>query len=83
MRETWRFLIGDELIEILGAEVVDEETANAIVMEMGEREVMPVVPDANVIADLKRIILPEEAVAVAGKRRTWFGLPVSLLRKAG
>src|SRR5690606_16788909 len=40
-------------------------------------------PDANVIADLKRIILPEEAVAVAGKRRAWFGLPFGLPRKAG
>ena len=40
-------------------------------------------PDANVIADLKRIILPEEAAAVAGKQRTLFGLPLGLLRRAG
>ena len=30
-------LAGDELIEILGTEVVDEETANAIVMEARRR----------------------------------------------
>jgi N utilization substance protein A len=30
-------LAGDELVEILGAETVDEETANAIVMEARRR----------------------------------------------
>jgi N utilization substance protein A len=30
-------LAGDELVEILGAEAVDEETANAIVMEARRR----------------------------------------------
>jgi pilus assembly protein CpaE len=35
-------------------------------------------PNANVITDLKRIILPEEVAAAAPKRRSLFGL-----RKAG
>ena len=38
---------------------------------------------ANVIADLKKIILPEETVAVPKKSRSLFGLGRGLLRKAG
>ncbi|MDP3897510.1 MAG: response regulator [Mesorhizobium sp.] len=40
-------------------------------------------PDANVIADLKRIILPEEAAAIARKPKSLFGRGMGLLRKAG
>lgn len=40
-------------------------------------------PNANVVNDLKRIILPEEAVVVAKKSRSLFGLGKGLLRKAG
>ena len=40
-------------------------------------------PEANVIADLRRIILPEEAAAATGKQRSLFGLPLGFLRKAG
>ncbi|MBN9493168.1 hypothetical protein J0H33_07465 [bacterium] len=39
-------------------------------------------PDANVVQDLKRIILPEEA-EVAVKKRSFFSLPLSLGKKAG
>jgi pilus assembly protein CpaE len=40
-------------------------------------------PNANVVNDLKRIILPEEAVAAAKKSRSLFGIGKGLLRKAG
>jgi pilus assembly protein CpaE len=40
-------------------------------------------PNANVVNDLKRIILPEEAVAQPKKQRSLFGLGRGLLRKAG
>lgn len=40
-------------------------------------------PEANVIMDLKRIILPEEAAASARKHRSLFGRGLSLLRNAG
>jgi pilus assembly protein CpaE len=39
-------------------------------------------PDANVVQDLKRIILPEEA-EVATKKRAFFSLPIGLKKKAG
>src|SRR6185312_5995695 len=39
-------------------------------------------PEANVLQDLKRIILPEEA-EVATKTRSFFSLPGRLRRKAG
>ncbi len=38
-------------------------------------------PIANVIADLKRIILPEEAAVAAPKSRSLFSLGKGLLRK--
>jgi pilus assembly protein CpaE len=38
--------------------------------------------NANVINDLKRIILPEEA-EVATKKRSLFSLPLGLMKKAG
>ena len=37
----------------------------------------------SIVNDLKRIILPEEAAAVAKKSRSLFGLGKGLLRKAG
>ena len=40
-------------------------------------------PKANVVNDLKRIILPEEAAAPAKKSRSLLGLGRGLLRKAG
>jgi pilus assembly protein CpaE len=40
-------------------------------------------PNANVVNDLKRIILPEEAVVATKKSRSLFGLGKGLLRKAG
>jgi pilus assembly protein CpaE len=40
-------------------------------------------PNANVVSDLKRIILPEEAVAAVKKSRSLFGIGKGLLRKAG
>ncbi|TJV05623.1 MAG: response regulator receiver protein, partial [Mesorhizobium sp.] len=41
-------------------------------------------PNANVVNDLKRIILPEEAVAIGAKSKSLFGLGRGLLkRKAG
>jgi len=41
-------------------------------------------PNANVINDLKKIILPEEAVATPEKSRSLFGIGRGLLkRKAG
>ncbi|MGE0499725.1 MAG: CpaE family protein [Rhizobiaceae bacterium] len=40
-------------------------------------------PNANVIADLKRIILPEEVGAARPKRRSLFGLGGGFMRKAG
>ena len=39
-------------------------------------------PEANVVNDLKKIILPEEAVATTQKSRSLFGFGKSLLRKA-
>jgi pilus assembly protein CpaE len=39
-------------------------------------------PEANVLQDLKRIILPEEA-EVATKKRSLFSLPLGLMKKAG
>jgi pilus assembly protein CpaE len=39
-------------------------------------------PDANVVQDLKRIILPEEAV-VATKKRSFFSFPIGLRKKVG
>ncbi len=39
--------------------------------------------EANVINDLKRIILPEEAVSEAPKRKTLLGLGKGLFKKAG
>jgi pilus assembly protein CpaE len=39
-------------------------------------------PDANVINDLKKIILPEEVLATAQKSRSLFSLGKGLLRKA-
>jgi pilus assembly protein CpaE len=39
-------------------------------------------PEANVLQDLKRIILPEE-VEVAAKKRSLFSLPIGLKKKAG
>jgi pilus assembly protein CpaE len=40
-------------------------------------------PNANVIQDLKKIILPEEIAAVPQKSRSLFRLGRELLRKAG
>jgi len=41
-------------------------------------------PNANVINDLKKIILPEEAVPIRAKSRSLFGMGRGLLkRKAG
>jgi pilus assembly protein CpaE len=40
-------------------------------------------PDANVISDLRRIILPEEAAATAKKQKSLLGRGMSLLRRAG
>ncbi|TIU86965.1 MAG: response regulator receiver protein, partial [Mesorhizobium sp.] len=41
-------------------------------------------PNANVVNDLKKIILPEEAVATTAKSKSLFGLGKGLLkRKAG
>lgn len=40
-------------------------------------------PDANVIADLRKIILPEEAEATAGRPRGLLGVGRKWLRKAG
>jgi pilus assembly protein CpaE len=40
-------------------------------------------PEANVIGDLRRIILPEEAAVIAKKQQTLFGRGMSLLRRAG
>ena len=39
-------------------------------------------PEANVINDLKKIILPEEVIATSQKSRSLFGFGKSLLRKA-
>ena len=39
-------------------------------------------PDANVINDLKKIILPEEVIATAQKSRSLFSFGKGLLRKA-
>ncbi len=39
-------------------------------------------PNANVINDLKRIILPEEAVAAPKKSRSLFNMGRGLLRKS-
>ena len=40
-------------------------------------------PNANVVNDLKKIVLPEEFVAAPQKSRSLFGLGRGLLRKAG
>jgi pilus assembly protein CpaE len=40
-------------------------------------------PEANVISDLRRIILPEEAAATAKKQKSLLGRGMSLLRRAG
>jgi pilus assembly protein CpaE len=39
-------------------------------------------PEANVLQDLKRIILPEEA-EVAAKKRSFFSFPLGRMKKAG
>ncbi|RUV32424.1 MAG: response regulator [Mesorhizobium sp.] len=40
-------------------------------------------PNANVVNDLRRIVLPDEVVAESRKKRSLFGLGKSLLRRAG
>ncbi|TIP39049.1 response regulator/pilus assembly protein [Mesorhizobium sp.] len=40
-------------------------------------------PNANVVNDLRRIVLPDEVVAETRKKRSLFGLGKSLLRRAG
>lgn len=40
-------------------------------------------PNANVVNDLRRIVLPDEIVAETRKKRSLFGLGKSLLRRAG
>jgi pilus assembly protein CpaE len=40
-------------------------------------------PNANVVNDLKKIVLPEEFVAAPQKSRSLFALGRGLLRKAG
>jgi pilus assembly protein CpaE len=72
--------------EILGEHFVGGISNNyRLVREAVDRGVPlhEIDPNANVVNDLKRIILPEEAVAVAKKSRSLFGLGKGLLRKAG
>lgn len=40
-------------------------------------------PNANVVNDLRRIVVPDEVVAETRKKRSLFGLGKSLLRRAG
>ncbi|NGO51430.1 AAA family ATPase [Allomesorhizobium camelthorni] len=72
--------------EILGEHFVGGISNNyRLVREAVDRGVPlhEIDPNANVVNDLKRIILPEEAVVVAKKSRSLFGLGKGLLRKAG
>jgi pilus assembly protein CpaE len=72
--------------EILGEHFVGGISNNyRLVREAVDRGVPlhEIDPNANVVNDLKRIILPEETVAVAKKSRSLFGLGKGLLRKAG
>jgi pilus assembly protein CpaE len=72
--------------EILGEHFVGGISNNyRLVREAVDRGVPlhEIDPNANVVNDLKRIILPEEAVAPAKKQRSLFGLGKGFLRKAG
>ena len=73
--------------EILGEHFVGGISNNyRLVREAVDRGVPlhDIDPNANVVNDLKKIILPEEAVATPAKSRSLFGLGKGLLkRKAG
>jgi pilus assembly protein CpaE len=72
--------------EILGEHFVGGISNNyRLVREAVDRGVPlhEIDPKANVVNDLKRIILPEEAAAPAKKSRSLLGLGRGLLRKAG
>jgi pilus assembly protein CpaE len=72
--------------EILGEHFVGGISNNyRLVREAVDRGVPlhEIDPNANVVNDLKRIILPEEAVTAVKKSRSLFGIGKGLLRKAG
>jgi pilus assembly protein CpaE len=71
--------------EILGEHFVGGISNNyRLVREAVDRGVplQEIDPNANVINDLKKIILPEE-MEVAAKKRSLFSLPLGLVKKAG
>jgi pilus assembly protein CpaE len=72
--------------EILGDHFVGGISNNyRLVREAVDRGVplASIDPNANVIQDLRKIILPEEVVAVDTRKRSLFQMGKSLLRKAG
>ena len=72
--------------EILGEHFVGGISNNyRLVREAVDRGVplQTIDPDANVIHDLRRIILPEEVIVTPKKSRSLFQIGKGMLRKAG
>jgi pilus assembly protein CpaE len=76
----------DDVEELLGDQFVGGISNNyKLVREAVDRGVPlhEIDPNANVVQDLKRIILPEESQLETGRKRGFFDIGKGLLKKAG
>ena len=76
----------DDVEELLGDQFAGGISNNyKLVREAVDRGVplQEIDPNANVVQDLKRIILPEESQLETGRKRGFLGMGKGLLKKAG